>query len=66
MKKQYEDRLKELEERAKTAKVNSSEGGSSPRGVKVAGSPEEGAVTEGVGDKNMVVVNEEQKAALAK
>ena len=65
MKKQYEDRLKELEERAKTAKVTSSEGGSSPGDVKVGGS-EDGAVTEGVGDKNMVVVNEEQKAALAK
>ena len=67
MKKQYEDKLKELEERAKTAKVSSSEGGSSPGGVKVGGSnTEEGANTEGVGDKNMVVVNEEQKAALAK
>ena len=66
MKKQYEDRLKELEERAKTAKVTSSEGGSSPGDVKVGGSTEDGAVTEGVGDKNMVVVNEEQKAALAK
>ena len=66
MKKQYEDRLKELEERAKTAKVTSSEGGSSPGDVKVGGGAEDGAVTEGVGDKNMVVVNEEQKAALAK
>ena len=65
MKKQYEDKLKELEVRAKTAKVGSSEGGSSP-GVKVGGSSEDGAVNEGVGDKNMVVVNEEQKAALAK
>ena len=62
MKKQYEDKLKELEERAKTAKVTSSEGGSSPGGVKVGGSNTE----EGVVDKNMVVVNEEQKAALAK
>ena len=66
MKKQYEDKLKELEERAKTAKVSSSEGGSSPGGVRAGGSNEEGAITEGVGDKNMVVVNEEQKAALAK
>ena len=66
MKKQYEDKLKELEERAKTAKVSSSEGGSSPGGVRAGGSNEEEAITEGVGDKNMVVVNEEQKAALAK
>ena len=65
MKKQYEDKLKELEERAKTAKVSSSEGGSSPGRVRVGGN-EEVAITEGVGDKNMVVVNEEQKAALAK
>ena len=65
MKKQYEDRLKELEERAKTAKVHSGDGGSSPGGVTVGGGhSDEEAGTEGVGDKN--IVNEEQKAALAK
>ena len=58
MKRQYEDKLKELEQRAKTAKT-----GSSP----VTGSTDtDQAVSEATEDKNMVIANEEQKAALEK
>ena len=57
MKRQYEDKLAELEDRAKTAKAGG--GGVSP-GVRAG----EGAATEAGGDKQMV--NEEQKAALEK
>ena len=59
MKRQYEDKLAELEDRAKTAKAGG--GGVSP-GVRAGEG--EGAATEAGGDKQMV--NEEQKAALEK
>ena len=59
MKRQYEDKLAELEDRAKTAKAGGGGGGVSP-GVRAG----EGAATEAGGDKQMV--NEEQKAALEK
>ena len=61
MKRQYEDKLAELEDRAKTAKAGGGGGGVSP-GVRAGEG--EGAVTEAGGDKQMV--NEEQKAALEK
>ena len=58
MKRQYEDKLRELEHRARTAKA-----GASP----VTGETNtDQAVSEATGDKNMVIVNEEQKAALEK
>ena len=66
MKKQYEDKLKELEERAKTAKQGSMSPAIVGGNVMINETSEAGAISEAVGDKNMVVVNEEQKAALEK
>ena len=63
MKKQYEDKLKELEERAKTAAVRSTVASSAGN---INNNHDTGVMHEAVGDKNMVVVNEEQKAALEK
>lgn len=57
MKRQYEDKLKELEHRAKTAKTQSPATGEASH---------DEAVNEATGDRNMVIVNEEQKAALEK
>ena len=63
MKKQYEDKLRELEERAKTAALRSTVASAAGND---SNSDVGGVINEGVGDKNMVVVNEEQKAALEK
>ena len=57
MKRQYEDKLQELEHRAKTAKAQSPVNGQARS---------DQAVSEASGDRNMVIVNEEQKAALEK
>merc|ERR1719422_2210807 len=66
MKMQYEEKLKELEERAKTAKQGSMSPAIVGGNVMIDETSEAGAISEAVGDKNMVVVNEEQKAALEK
>ena len=57
MKRQYEEKLSELENRAKTAK------GHSPANNE-AGS--EQSAGDGSSDKNLIMANEEQKAALEK
>ena len=54
MKRQYEEKLSELETRAKTAK------GHSPA------NPEAGSSGNASSDKTLVIANEEQKAALEK
>ena len=54
MKKQYEEKLSELETRAKTAKGNS------------PANTEAGSAGDASSDKTLMIANEEQKAALEK